>query len=417
MTMARPSILLPFDKGFIHPSLTLSRSSVKTVYGSDGLLKTVPANMPAIDHDPTTGECRGISIEEARTNLAAYSNDFSNAWWAKNRFVLTPAAAIGPDGTLSATKFIPDTTVNNHSLTAAVNPTASPGQIGFFAIYAKAAEYSRLRFRMASGATIIDDIVLDALTGLKLTGTSTNYTAQALPNGWYRFAVWSTMPSDAVNFYPAVWVYDNTGGAGASSYAGDGSGGVLLYGAEIQVFNATTPVMPYGSHIPTAGASATRAADNSLAIPAGSWLNPYQGTIAVEFTTPVVLQQRRAIGLYASSTNRVHVSISNLNTINVFGSAVGNTATASATGTAVGADGQLRRRRCALTYNGNFVQFGIDASGVGLAGASAPFDMTGAALYLGNFAGSTEWLNGWISRASYSPLAMTAAQLQALNAA
>lgn len=48
--------------------VTFTRSSDGTYVGSDGLLKTAATNEPRFDHNPTTGECLGLLVEEQRTN-------------------------------------------------------------------------------------------------------------------------------------------------------------------------------------------------------------------------------------------------------------------------------------------------------------------------------------------------------------
>ena len=54
-------------------AITFTRNSVATYFGADGLLKTAQPNVPRIDYDPVTLECRGLLIEESRTNLLTYS--------------------------------------------------------------------------------------------------------------------------------------------------------------------------------------------------------------------------------------------------------------------------------------------------------------------------------------------------------
>lgn len=49
--------------------VTFSRSSIGTYFDQNGVLRTAAVDEPRFDHDPATGEARGLLIEEARTNV------------------------------------------------------------------------------------------------------------------------------------------------------------------------------------------------------------------------------------------------------------------------------------------------------------------------------------------------------------
>ncbi len=64
------SLVLDFENSkTLDPRITFTRSSTATYVGSDGLIKTAAADEPRFDHDPVTGECLGLLIEEQRSNL------------------------------------------------------------------------------------------------------------------------------------------------------------------------------------------------------------------------------------------------------------------------------------------------------------------------------------------------------------
>lgn len=74
----RPSLLLDFaNSKALDPRITFTRASTATYFGADGLLKTAAVNEPRFDHDPATGECKGLLIEEQRTNLLLNSDSMS----------------------------------------------------------------------------------------------------------------------------------------------------------------------------------------------------------------------------------------------------------------------------------------------------------------------------------------------------
>jgi len=51
------------------PTPTFTRASTATFVGSDGLIQSAAINDPRFDHDPVTLACKGLLIEESRTNL------------------------------------------------------------------------------------------------------------------------------------------------------------------------------------------------------------------------------------------------------------------------------------------------------------------------------------------------------------
>jgi hypothetical protein len=50
------------------PTPTFTRASTATFVGSDGLIQSAAINAPRFDHDPVTLACKGLLIEESRTN-------------------------------------------------------------------------------------------------------------------------------------------------------------------------------------------------------------------------------------------------------------------------------------------------------------------------------------------------------------
>ena len=58
----------------LDPRITYSRTGTASYYDEFGLLKIVGDNVPRFDHDLETGECKGLLIEEQRTNLLGNSD-------------------------------------------------------------------------------------------------------------------------------------------------------------------------------------------------------------------------------------------------------------------------------------------------------------------------------------------------------
>jgi hypothetical protein len=86
--------------------ITFVRASAATVTDANGIIQTVRDNKPRIDFDGSTGECKGLLIEEQRTNLMSLSAVVVNGGV---NVVSQPytAETLAPDGTLSAVKITP----------------------------------------------------------------------------------------------------------------------------------------------------------------------------------------------------------------------------------------------------------------------------------------------------------------------
>ncbi len=62
-----PSLRLRFNEGIVDPRITYTGSN-GTYFNSAGTLTAATTNVPRIDYDPATLICRGLLIEESRTN-------------------------------------------------------------------------------------------------------------------------------------------------------------------------------------------------------------------------------------------------------------------------------------------------------------------------------------------------------------
>lgn len=257
----RPSLNLDFSNSQVVDSrITFTRSSIATRVSNKGLIESVGSDVPRIDYDPETGECKGLLIEEARTNLLTYSEQFNNAAWGKTRVVVSAIdAAFTPDGSMSADRISEDTATGAHYVVGYLSYTA--GNTYTLSVFAKAGEKTSIRMALPGAAfgvnrTILVNLLDGSYTTLNLD-SPTQAGVELLNDGWRRAFVSYTAAASKVSI---VTVICDLGGVvnNLASYTGDGTSGLYLWGAQLEVGSLPT------SYIPTVASSVPRVADVAM---------------------------------------------------------------------------------------------------------------------------------------------------------
>ena len=278
-----PSLSLNFARSkTLDPRVTFTRTSSATRVNETGLVEVVPANEPRFDHeyDPVSGTVRslGLLVEEARTNLITYSEDFSTGW-GFNRLSYSENQITSPDGNVTADKLIEDTTENATHRVQSTSITFTSGIPYTHSVFAKSGERSYLAVELhfqnsgnvwgASAPRAWFDLATGTIGDENnCTATITNFG-----NGWYRCSITQTASSTGVNA-PGYKLATGTTG-GDEVYTGDGTSGIYIWGAQVEAGAFPT------SYIPTAGSTVTRTADNVSMVGENfsSWYNPSEGTV------------------------------------------------------------------------------------------------------------------------------------------
>lgn len=244
--------------------------------GDFGIVKAAN-DEPRFDHNPVSPfACRGLLIEEGRTNLFQRSEEFSNTYWAPTRAPQPTAnAAVSPDGTTTADKLIADTTPSsNHRVDNASIPLAL-STVYTLSIYAKASEYTGIALGVGVSLTRgVDYSLVGAGTATPVSGAGHTGTIQQLANGWYRCT--ATFTSDATTANHRVAIYVGQNGT-TFTYTGDNTSGIFIWGAQIEAGSFAT------SYIPTTTIALARSADvcsiTGANFTSTNFFNPSAGTI------------------------------------------------------------------------------------------------------------------------------------------
>jgi len=292
----------------LDPRITFTRTSTGTYMGSDGLIKVAPADSPRFDHRYVNGEIEslGLLVEEQRSNLITYSEDFDT--WTKPG---TPAGAsisqdvtISPDGSNTADKIVESNTTGGHGIWLGF--TLPQTTTYTFSVFLKADERTWVDVRAynsTNGNQFIAKIDLE--NGDFLENTGGTVSLDPFSNGWWRFSGVCSFDNIYTQFFIAPIISNND--ASDTSYTGDGSSGIYVWGAQLEQGSFPT------SYIPRPDAStATRNPDNVSMVGENfsSWYNPTEGTIVLD-CTPVYdnssNQYRRLLSIHNNSGGQTDV--------------------------------------------------------------------------------------------------------------
>lgn len=256
--------------------VTFTRSSTGTYVDSDGLIKTASVDTPRFDHNPLTGVCNGLLIEEQRTNVVPPSIDFSSVLYDKSGVTIDSNVIIAPDGTVTASFLKENSTTGLHRLQIGVNLyNITTGEYYTHSLFVKPGSVTQVGLGFRDGGLVVFDLISKQATLVtpinQATNTSNNI--QELPNGWFRIS--STIL--------ALGNYGRRGEiflckSNTSSYSGNAGDGLYIWGFQVEAGSFPT------SYIPTAGSAVTRSAD--VASITGTnfsrWYNNTEGTAFVQ---------------------------------------------------------------------------------------------------------------------------------------
>lgn len=191
--------------------------------------------------DATFTDSTGV-VRRSPWNLVQFSEEFDNAYWTKSGTTISANVAIAPNGTLTADKLIP-VVPSGQKILLRQNVFVADGQTRSWSIYVKGDGY---RYVAIGEASIIDNsLIFDTTTGTYTQGSINQYFTSILTpvnagNGWWRIG-YSTNLNSA--FYDNFNLYvTNSPTGAAASFSGDGTSGILVWGAQLV---EGTEALPY----------------------------------------------------------------------------------------------------------------------------------------------------------------------------
>jgi hypothetical protein len=319
--------------------------------GSSATARTATGNIQGVltDEQRLVGNREGLLIEEARTNLVTYSEQFDNAAWSKTGASISADATIAPDGLTSADAVTEDSGgTSEHKVIQSITTIA--GEI-VFTVFVKKKDGGRDWFfiREAIDGSLTNSFYNIEDGTLGAIGSGKIGSIENAGNGWFRVALTQTATAQTSNLSFGIAESD-----GAFNYTGDGTSGIYVWGAQVE--QGSFP----SSYIPTAGAQVTRAADDCVRV-LGDEFNQTEGSIFIELNNVFELSEAGIIFQISIGTdynNRIGVLLDVDDEIKVFIQKAGSFFLAS-----LGQSGK-RSAKIAASYDSNELRMSVDGSSI-----------------------------------------------------
>lgn len=243
---------------------------------------------------------------EAMANLVRFSADFDAIYWTKNNSTISPNAIAAPDGTLTADKLIENTATGSHDVRRIV-AVAATDSLYTLSAYVRPAERTLIELRFygpdALGVSAFFNLGTGTLTSVSGSYTEASGAIVAAGGGWFRASLTARTNSAATTLESVLRL--NAAGP-VSTYLGDGTSGVHIWGAQLELGAAATAYTPPYSvfaaragdwlsfddisgrrrlHMVTADAMANTSGQATLSITPPIRRSPLDNA-ALDFTTP-----------------------------------------------------------------------------------------------------------------------------------
>jgi hypothetical protein len=219
-----------------------------------------------------------LLVEEARTNLILWSEEFDNSYWQKQNLTVTQNSAVSPDGKINADKIIPDLNstsprdirTSTFSVTSGLFYTASifakKGEIDIISIQLNGQiwEDSNINQRPRVRVNLTDGSIVE-------NNFNSGVSVMIYPGGYFKISL-TALCSVTANTQIEI---------SFPNFTGDGTSGLYIWGAQLEVGAFPT------SYIPTTASTVTRTVDSVSMTGSNfsSWYRQDEGTLSTRYKT------------------------------------------------------------------------------------------------------------------------------------
>ena len=271
---------------------THSRGSTATRLAASGLIETVPSGVPRLDYpliDGVVQDCPALLLEPSRTNYLQRTEEFDNSYWSKYSTSVTANQTTAPNGSNSADKLIENTSTTQHEIGRSFGFTSGTTYVA--SVFAKT-NGRNLQIRGGNTNTWPGNANFDLVNGLVQSVSLGTAYIENYGNGWYRCTVKATAAASSntnVNFRLVE--------GSASTYTGDGSSGVFLWGAQNEIGLYPTSYIPWDG-----SGTTTRSADVCGGSGTSADFNSAEGVLFAEMANLSNDGVEKRLGLQDSGT-------------------------------------------------------------------------------------------------------------------
>ena len=348
------------------------RASTATYVDATGKIRTAGVDQPRIDYSSGQGR---LLVEEQRTNLLRWSEDFSNAVWNKTNLTVESSSQVSPNTEKTMYKLIESATNAAHLITAPLDNLLNKTKT----LFVKAGERRRVILGTTGSARSSGWALFDLLDGQVINKASEVEDATIVPisDGIFRVSV--SVNINNVGTFAVYIMPDNATSDADRAYTGDGTSGIYIWGAQLE--QAPTP----SSYIPTEASAVTRAADNVSRV-LGDEFNKEQWTLYFEHSTVQTNSNLNYVIFIANSATSSGTDWLGINkgmgdnySVRTRTASVGSATTVpnSAVNLTLG-----EKHKIALTYDRGFLSFFVNGETIFSAYGLPNRDLEGALGYL-----------------------------------
>ena len=200
---------------------------------------------------------------EARRNLLLVPSQFDATNWVKAGVTVDANTAItlAPDGSQTADKMV-SAAVTQQMGVQPSGVTLSAAQYTF-SCYLKAAEWTFGGLTLFDGSTYVAGVVVNLTTGVFVTqsGAAGSYNIADAGNGWWRVSVTGVATANPINTFTRIRLFNITPGAVNDAVIGDGTSGIYIWGAQLELGTTATAFQNVGTDQVTVVAGVRKLSD------------------------------------------------------------------------------------------------------------------------------------------------------------
>jgi hypothetical protein len=218
---------------------------------------TEDTNLPRIDY---TGGVGSWLFEPQSTNLIPYSEDFTQ-WNKSNASLINTISStvVSPDGVSYANKLYPIGSATSSFI-------IQGGSGNCFSVFVKKGER---RWVLIYGGFANSNVWFDSENGVFGNIFDNVVTVESFGNDWYKIKILWAQNSSHVRIY-------NTDSGTSTQSTGNGTDGLYIWGAQLEVQSFAT------SYIPTNGSTVTRLQDAAFGSGSSDLINSIEGVLYAE---------------------------------------------------------------------------------------------------------------------------------------